>query len=785
MRKKLLFVINQLYIGGAETSLVNLMASLDPAQYAIDLLVLGQSPVEGAVSLLGRVPEWVAVCDAHAKYQKLSVRERRKGKLLCHAHDKTRFYLPALLFVLHKRYDWAFHVGEWWEPAFVAECVSASVKAAWIHSDVARAAYFDGEAFFRHDGCFRFYIFASELSRKSCAERFKFMEGKSVCVYNITDARRVRALSEAPLQDGQAQRLSKGIPILLTCANLRREKNHLRQVEAMSMLKQRGADFFWLNIGSTADSLLRRQVMERAGRAGLAGRFLLLGPKENPYPYMKMADAIAVLSDHESWSMVIAEAKALGIPVIATKTSGALEQLEHGETGILCDFSAEDIARQIGRFLSDKALRGKIRASIQNFDQTPAVLASFDALVRGAGAPKTAEAGEILYVIDDVNYLGGAHIATKLQIQDLIGQGRGVTIFSAATPSLETREAYCGARFIGWRHCAENQLYNRRLLDCLTDRALPANQKYYRLKISLGRRVLKKDFNALVLPHLASVFSEYGTVCVMSESSSFRQVAAASRCRRKIQWIHTDYCAWRNTSGYWKEVSKNDGEIYKAFDKIVLLTEKLKESFAELYPHLRGKLVANGNLIPVDEIRLKSERQPKPFAPVSFVTVARVDYAKALDRLFLVLRRLYEEGYRFAWTFIGAGEALAHARQLFGDSPLNGCVRFMGEMSNPFPLVKKADVFALLSRYEGLPNTIYEALVLGVPVIATDVGGTSEQVASGETGWLVPNDENGICDGLRHVLEHQEEIQAFRRNLRGYSYDNARVKKTNAEEIFG
>ena len=53
--KKLLFVISQLYKGGAEMSLVNLINRLDPEKYAVELVILNQCPVENAVSLTGRI----------------------------------------------------------------------------------------------------------------------------------------------------------------------------------------------------------------------------------------------------------------------------------------------------------------------------------------------------------------------------------------------------------------------------------------------------------------------------------------------------------------------------------------------------------------------------------------------------------------------------------------------------------------------------------------------------------------------------------------------------------
>ena len=65
MKRTLLFVITQLYRGGAETALVNLLKALSPADYAVDLLVLNQTTQEN--SLLPEVPAWVRVLDAGAE----------------------------------------------------------------------------------------------------------------------------------------------------------------------------------------------------------------------------------------------------------------------------------------------------------------------------------------------------------------------------------------------------------------------------------------------------------------------------------------------------------------------------------------------------------------------------------------------------------------------------------------------------------------------------------------------------------------------------------------------
>ena len=88
-----------------------------------------------------------------------------------------------------------------------------------------------------------------------------------------------------------------------------------------------------------------------------------------------------------------------------------------------------------------------------------------------------------------------------------------------------------------------------------------------------------------------------------------------------------------------------------------------------------------------------------------------------------------------------------------------------------------------LSSYEGLPNTIYEAFVLGVPVLATAVGGIPEQISQGKNGWLAANTEKGIRDAIVHILENQNEIERFHENLQQYHYPNEMIEK-ELNELF-
>jgi glycosyltransferase involved in cell wall biosynthesis len=76
-------------------------------------------------------------------------------------------------------------------------------------------------------------------------------------------------------------------------------------------------------------------------------------------------------------------------------------------------------------------------------------------------------------------------------------------------------------------------------------------------------------------------------------------------------------------------------------------------------------------------------------------------------------------------------------------------VHFPGYRAHLLPVYGSFDLFVLSSRREGLPNSILEAMAVGLPVVTTDVAGTSELVLHGHTGYVVPQ---GDVDQLAHAM---------------------------------
>jgi glycosyltransferase involved in cell wall biosynthesis len=145
-----------------------------------------------------------------------------------------------------------------------------------------------------------------------------------------------------------------------------------------------------------------------------------------------------------------------------------------------------------------------------------------------------------------------------------------------------------------------------------------------------------------------------------------------------------------------------------------------------------------------------------PFSGYTVVTVGRLVPWKGIDRLLHVIAAL--PGVRL--IVVGDGPEGLRLRDLAQELGLDARVLFIGEVpaAQVDGYLRTGDVFVLNSIYEGLPHVVLEALRAGVPVIATDVGGTGEIIEPGVNGLLVPpGDDERLRRALLQLLQQPSE----------------------------
>lgn len=104
---------------------------------------------------------------------------------------------------------------------------------------------------------------------------------------------------------------------------------------------------------------------------------------------------------------------------------------------------------------------------------------------------------------------------------------------------------------------------------------------------------------------------------------------------------------------------------------------------------------------------------------------------------------------------VGDGPYRPQVEALLRSSPIAERVRLLGEREDIPDLLAAADLFLLASHKEGLPRAIIEAMMVGLPVVATQVGGVPELVEHGRTGFLIPpGDPQALAQAVQSLLEN-------------------------------
>ncbi|HKN98926.1 MAG TPA: glycosyltransferase [Pseudonocardiaceae bacterium] len=140
-------------------------------------------------------------------------------------------------------------------------------------------------------------------------------------------------------------------------------------------------------------------------------------------------------------------------------------------------------------------------------------------------------------------------------------------------------------------------------------------------------------------------------------------------------------------------------------------------------------------------------------------TVGRLTYQKAPEHFVAALARLRRPDVVGVW--IGDGELADRTAALARSTPGVRMV-FAGERTDVPALLPAFDVFAMASRYEGLPTAVVEAMVAGVPVVATAVNAVTDVVEPGRTGLLVPPGHPALLgDAIGYLLDRPDRAAAF------------------------
>ena len=367
-KKKILFVMDTLRMGGAEKSLVTLLKTMDSSKYKVDLLLFE----EGGI-LQPEIPEWINIVIADditramtlefSKYARVLIKrgkikaflsrflisiEARITKKARFTWAKIKEYIPPV----KKEYDVAISYLEG-TPAFYAlDKINAKKKIGWIHIDMTNRVISEQER--KYYNRFDHIATISEVCKDAFINLVPEVENKISIIENIVleDEIKEKASKEADFSSWSNECVN-----LVTVGRLDIQKGIDIAIEACEKLVEMGLNVCWHVYGKGSQQQYLKDLIYQKK---LKEIFRLEGVAVNPYPYMNRADIIVQTSRFEGKSIVLDEAKILGKAIVVTRYPSVYDQIEDEATGIVVDIDPSAIALGIQRVIKEPELKKKI-----------------------------------------------------------------------------------------------------------------------------------------------------------------------------------------------------------------------------------------------------------------------------------------------------------------------------------------------------------------------------------------------------------------------------------------
>lgn len=383
MKPSILIFSQAMELGGVERSLLGLLDSIDYDRYDVDLFLMRHSGelmpyLNPKAKLLPEIPQYVSLAVPMASLIKSGqfrvLCGRLQGKLAARRFDKKhpsdkpsvaaltyshKYTLRSMPQISDKVYDLAI---SFLTPHYFArERVKAKKYAAWIHTDYTALSFDRTAELVMWEG-YDAICGVSEQASKSFQTAFPELAGKVQTVENILPKELICRQAEESQAEMPSDRIS-----ILSVGRFCEAKNFDNVPDICRRLVADGLDVKWYLIGYGGDEPLIRQKIDEAG---MQERIIILGKKDNPYPYMRACNLYVQPSRYEGKAVTVREAQMLGKPVVITSYATSGSQLEDGVDGVIVPMDNAGCAAGIAALLRDPARMQQLSENCAKRDYT-------------------------------------------------------------------------------------------------------------------------------------------------------------------------------------------------------------------------------------------------------------------------------------------------------------------------------------------------------------------------------------------------------------------------------
>jgi L-malate glycosyltransferase len=328
----------------------------------------------------------------------------------------------------------------------------------------------------------------------------------------------------------------------------------------------------------------------------------------------------------------------------------------------------------------------------------------------------------------------------------------------------------------------------------MLERAVNANQKVHLIPISKTVDQIRKDGNTggllskfrlslLTIPHFLTITKLiYQLRPELVYTSQFRSQLLigwlGKLLGKKVVWhIHGE-----------ERLDNLLGKIaLGTADQIIVVSQTLTETYQKDFPAQQHKFTYVGNGLDIIEKKLAAPAN----SPIQLIMVGALIEGKRQDLAIQACKELVSKGYSVHLHIVGekphwhSDAYKTELHFLVEKWQLQAHVTFHGWVENPRELLARSDVFLLPSDTEGLPLSIIEAMGVGLPCIATNVGGIPELVVNGETGMLIStNSAAELAEAVSELIKNPEQREKLGQAAL-HRYENNYTKQVFLEGVAG
>lgn len=294
----------------------------------------------------------------------------------------------------------------------------------------------------------------------------------------------------------------------------------------------------------------------------------------------------------------------------------------------------------------------------------------------------------------------------------------------------------------------------------------------YRLRL---RTYIKKDkwpsYYELVLSKTNAIEGNYDLAIDWHGYGHFITTVIASKIKatKKATWIHDEKTEWLKNITPW----------LKNYDKVFCVSKACKKKLSD-NKQIVNKLDVFYNMTDYSNIIKKSNEKCEyklSKDKLNIVTIGRLVKQKGYDLLLDIATNLKNKDIPYEWFVVGDGPLKEEIINEITLRNLENNVKLLGILKNPYPLIKKSDLYLQPSRHEGYGLAIEEARMLKKVVIATNLDCVKEQISDGINGFLCPFDANNFTNKIIKIYKDKELIEKIKNNLDNDSFDRTEELK--------